>query len=56
VFDEFRRQEREKEAWLAKFASRPVVLAPAAMQWVILFSLGITISGAFFARRPKNAI
>jgi hypothetical protein len=56
VFDEFRDQEKEREAWLSKFASRPVVVRPAAMQWVIIFSFGMIISGAFFARRPKDAI
>lgn len=55
VADEFRRQEKETEAWLAKFGTRPVVVRPAAMQWVIIFSLGTVIGGAFFARRQKRA-
>ncbi len=51
VFDEVRRQEKETEAWLSKFGTRPVVVRPAAMQWVIIFSFGMIVSGAFFARR-----
>jgi len=54
VYDEFRRQEKEREAWLSKFFTRPLVSPSAAMQGVILFSIGTSISGAFFARRPKN--
>ena len=50
-FDELQRLQREAEAWLAKFGTRPVVTMPAAIQWVIIFSACLIISGAFFARR-----
>jgi len=54
VFDESRRQEKEREAWLSKFFTRPVVVPSGAMQGMILFSIGTSISGAFFARRLKD--
>lgn len=56
VFDEFRAQAKEREQWLSRFASRPVVTESAAMRWVIVFSLGTVIGGAFFARRQKRAV
>lgn len=55
VFDEFRAQAKEREQWLSRFASRPVVTESAAMRWVILFSFGMILSGACFARKPKQA-
>lgn len=51
VFDAFREQAREREQWLSRFSSHPVVTESAAMRWVILFSFGMIVSGAFFARR-----
>ena len=55
VFDEHRRQEKEREVWLSRFFTRPRVTPSGAMQMVILLSIGTTISGAFFARtKAKN--
>ncbi len=51
VVDEFRSQRNEREKWLSGFYSRPVVTESAAIQWVIISSIGMILSGALFARR-----
>jgi hypothetical protein len=53
--DAKREQQREREKWLSRFTTRPLVMESPAQQWVILFSLGMIISGACLAPRPKGS-
>lgn len=48
--DAKREQDREREKWLSRFTTRPLVLESPAQQWVIIFSLAMIISGACLAR------
>jgi hypothetical protein len=49
--DAWREQKREREKWLTRFSTRPMVTEPPAPRWVIIAALGMIISGAFLARR-----
>ena len=55
VGNHFVQQQQAQEEWLKRFSSRPAVTPPAAVNWVILFSLGAAVSGAVFARGASRA-
>ena len=54
VVDAQQQEKRQREEWLSRFFSRPVVTEPFAPRWVTIASLGMIISGAFLARRRSN--